>query len=125
MNGFSRKHEAIDLLVLYTLHKDEVWYGFLNDCLVKRDFRRLLATQYALGVGMDNLAKKKLNTEEMISFYFELLNSLEATMRKIHKELRKNPCDNPLNTKEHSVLATEEKRKSDIEFENILRKNRF
>lgn len=97
--------DAIDLLTLYAKGDLKLWNSFLNECFLNLDVNRLADTRRRLQAGMDNAAKKKMNSEEIILFYIRLNRSIENTAKAIVR--KRNPLfsDKPNNVK----LAEKEK----------------
>jgi hypothetical protein len=118
------KHEAINLLTLYSLCDTNQWNEFLTQCFRSQDISTLIKTRYGLQVGMNDLVKQKLNSEKMIQFFLRLERSIEKTITKIVREKTPNPCDNPL-LASHSIEFKDEKNKRDNELELFLRKSGY
>lgn len=107
---------------LYTKGDYRVWNHILTKCLRKMDMDRLATLRYQLQAGMDDLAKKKLNTDEMCKWFIRLQNSVENTAKKILRKKYPNPCDNPLTI---DLASLDAKRKRDHEFELWLKKTGY
>ncbi len=114
-----RKHEAIDLMKLYSIGDNKIWNKMLTECFNQMNINRLAIIRYQIQAGMDDLAKNKLNNEQIIIWYCRLMKSLEITAKRIIK--RKHPLanDNPLLTNLHSS-GLELKRKRDLELKKFL-----
>ncbi len=91
-----KKYEAIDLMVLYSKGSNNGWNNFLNLCYETRNINALAKMRYSVQVGMDNLAKNKLNNDEINVWFCRLISSLEITAKKIIKLKHPLPHDNPL-----------------------------
>lgn len=121
----SRKFEAIDLMKLKALGSANGWNEFLDDCVLKLDIERLAKVRYQIAAGMDDLAKKKMNTEEMNLFFIRLNRSLENTARQIVRKRNPLPHDDPLEAANWSSEYLEAKRKRDRELAAFLRKSAY
>ncbi|HLP81124.1 MAG TPA: hypothetical protein VK141_03900 [Nitrosomonas sp.] len=91
-----RKYQAIDLMKLYSQGSTNGWNEFLTDCYKKRDINRLGKMRYSVQAGMDDLAKKKLNTDEINAWFCRIIKSIELTAKRIIKIKHPLPGDNPL-----------------------------
>ncbi len=96
---------------LFTLGSANGWNDFLKDCERGCMVNRLADTQVRIQRGMAKLAKEKLNTEEMITFYCRLSKSLDDTIKKIDKKLNPVLNDDPLKAKkdEKSMKAKKDR----------------
>lgn len=114
-----RKHEAIDLMKLYSLGNNKLWNKMLTDCYNQMNIDRLAKIRYQIQAGMSDLSKNKLNSEEITIWFLRLQKSIEITAKRIIK--RKHPLanDNPLLTSLHSK-GLEIKRKRDLELKKFL-----
>lgn len=117
-----RKYDSIDLLKLYTTCSTEQWNTWLSACLREDNIEALKQVYYGTQVGMDNLAKQKLNTEKINNWFIRLQRSIEKTLKGILRKKYPNPNDNPLAT---TAEALEAKRKRDHDFELFLKGARF
>lgn len=88
-----RKYEAIDLMKLYSQGSANGWNEFLTDCFIKNDINKLAVVKYKISAGMDDLAKQKLNTEEMNIQFARWVRSIEITARRIIKKMFPLPGD--------------------------------
>lgn len=118
------KHEPIDLMELYVKGTPEKWNHFLSKCLAARDMDTLLTTRYRMQAGMAELAKKKLNTDEMCNWFIRAQKSIETTCRQIWRLKTPNPCDNPKQAM-NFLHAKSEKKKRDEELELIFKRTSF
>lgn len=109
-----RKHEAVDLLKLYTLGSHNGWNDFLKKCFAKGNINALAKLRYQLQCGMDDLAKQKLNTHEINVWYLRLIRSLEITAKKIIKIKHPMPGDDPLNKSFPDTLEIKRKRDQEL-----------
>ena len=125
MKGLNmRQFEAIDLLKLYSNSNTKKWNSFLTNCLTNGDINTLTMTRYGLQAGMDDLAKKKLNTEKMILWFIRLQRSLEKTIKDILRKKEPNPCDDPLRAI-NFIHAKIQKTNRDDLLERFLRKKGY
>jgi hypothetical protein len=110
---------------LYATHSATEWNNMLSGCLRKLDMNRLIQVRYQIQAGMTDLEKKKLNTDDMNVWYCRLINSIDKTLRKIHKI--KNPMmgDNPLDNKKQTKKQLEDKRTRDQALAAHLHKKAF
>lgn len=91
-----RQYEAIDLMKLYTLGTSTKWNQMLRSCLERLDINTLAKTRYQLQAGMDDLAKQKLNTDDINLQYIRWIKSIEKTAKQIIRIKHPEPGDNPL-----------------------------
>jgi len=120
----SQKHLKIDLLNLYAKTSSTEWNKFLTKCLQKQDLHTLQSVLYGVQLGMDDLAKQKLNTEKVNVWFVRLQRSIEITMKRIIKSKNPSPLDNPHNANEWGHKLSE-KRKRDHEIELYLKRIRY
>lgn len=120
-----RKYEAIDLMKLNALGSAKGWNDVLTDCHKKLDINRLAKIRYQIQAGMDDLAKLKLNTEDMCVLFVRLNRSLENTAMKILKIKYPLPHDNPLIAKEADPKALILKQKREVEFAKFMRDSAY
>jgi hypothetical protein len=118
------KPPKVDLLRLYSETDITRWNEFLTNCKRRLDLATLESMLYGVQLGMDDLAKKKLNTEKMCVWFIRLQKSIENTMRDIIRIKMPNPCDNPLVAGNYSQFK-DEKKNRDNAVESYLRKVRF
>lgn len=121
----SRKFEAIDLMKLHSLGSANGWNKILDECLLNSDINRLAKLRYQIAAGMDDLAKQKLNTEEMCVWYIRLNRSLENTAKKILRAKYPLPGDNPMEKETNTLKALEQKRKRDYELQQFFKKSSY
>jgi hypothetical protein len=119
-----RKHDSIDLMALYSVCNTDQWNNFLTHCHQIHDISTLVKTRYGLQAGMNDLVKKKMNSEKMIQFFLRLERSIEKTIQRIVREKTPNPCDDPLKASEF-LQFKDEKNKRDSELELFLRKSGY
>jgi hypothetical protein len=122
----SRKFESIDLMKLYSQGHFKTWNRMLATHLRNKDINGLSKVRYQIQGGMDDLAKKHLNTDEINVWYCRLIKSLEKTAKDILKMKYPLPGDNPLLSKRNQDTkeAAKElafKRKRDQEFMKFIR----
>lgn len=121
----SRKYEALDLTKLYSLGSFRGWNDFLTECLDKGDINALAVLRYRIAAGMDDLAKAKLNTEDMCVFYIRLNRSIENTAKAIIRRKHPLPQDDPLNGSDSTRKTLEAKRKRDHELQMFMKKSAY
>jgi len=120
----SRKHEAINLLKLYSTVNKTQWNAYLTKCHRNHNVRELATMLYRVQAGMALLAKKKLNHEEIDLWFVRIVRSLDKTLKKIWREKHPNPLYNPAIAREH-LHRIGEKRMLDIEYEKWVRRQMF
>ena len=91
-----RKVDAIDLMKLYSKGSHNGWNEFLNKCYLESNINALARMRYSVQAGMADLAKKKLNTDEINVWFCRITKSLEKTAKQIIKKKHPLPGDNPL-----------------------------
>ena len=92
----SRKYEAIDLMKLYSHGSSNGWNDALSKCHETHNINRLGKLLYQIQAGMDDLAKKKLNTPAMNVWFARLTKSIEKTAKLIIRERHPSPADWPI-----------------------------
>ncbi len=112
------KLDSIDLMKLWSLGSNNGWNDFLTECDRTDSISRLQDCRRRIQVGMKDLAKKKLNTDEIDVWFARLIKSLDKTMTKIDKRLNPMQNDNPLNT-------TKDPRQIAAKKERDLRREKF
>lgn len=120
-----RKFEAIDLAKLYALGSANGWNEILNDRAARQDIAGLAKLRYQIAAGMDDLAKKNLNTEEMILWFIRLNRSIENTARKVLREKYPLPEDNPLDLANRTAATGDMKKKRDDELARFLKRSAY
>lgn len=75
--------EAINLLDLRFQSGTDEWNRFLTRCRNSHDLQTLGDVYRRVNMGMADLAKGKLNTDEMTGWYLRLQKSLENTCLEI------------------------------------------
>lgn len=120
-----RKHEAIDLMKLYSLGSNNGWNKILTECLNNLDINRLAKIRYQIQAGMDDLVKKKLNTAEVNVWFCRLTKSLEITAKRIIKIKKPMLVDQPLLSKIASSDLKETKKTRDKELMNFLKSSSY
>jgi hypothetical protein len=126
-----RKFEGIDLLKLYTIGDSTKWNEMLTDCYDRSDINKLARIKYQIQVGMDDLAKKKLNTDDINTQFARWIKSIEITSKRIIKKNRplyldtadKGAIENCNESLKKIYL--EEKQKRDTDLNDFLRKSSF
>lgn len=124
ITGRKGKPPKVDLLRLYAETDAVRWNEFLTNCKRRLDLRTLETFLYGVQLGMDDLAKKKLNTEKVNLWFIRLQRSIENTIREIIKIKMPNPCDQPLIAGNWTDKKAEKKWRDD-QIERHLRKVRF
>lgn len=119
-----RKHDSIDLMKLYSLGSSNGWNQMLSVCLRNLDINKLMQVKYGIESGMDDLVKKKLNTDDVNVWYLRLVKSIENTAKQIIKIRNPLPHDNPLIAKDHSKTK-DIKTKRDKELYDFIKKSSF
>ena len=121
-----RKHQAVDLMKLYSQGSTNGWNEFLNQCYETDNINRLARMRYAVQAGMDDLAKKKLNTDDMNAWFCRITKSLERTAKQIIKKKYPLPGDNPLLAKKAEYKDLHQiKRKRDKELADFMRASSY
>lgn len=118
------KPPKIDLLKFYAEVDTKRWNQFLANCVRRLDLQTLETMLYGVQLGMNDLAKKNLNTEKISVWFIRLQKSIENTIRDIVRIKMPNPCDNPLTAAEHAKNLAR-KRERDQALERHLRRVRF
>lgn len=121
----NRKHEAIDLMALYAKGSANGWNEFLTECFNKRDINRLAKVRYQICAGMDDIAKAKLNTDDINVWFVRLTMSLENTAKRILRKKYPFPQDNPLIAKESDPKYLTAKRKRDHELQIFMKESSY
>lgn len=124
MSQGRRKWDGIDLMRLMTEWDTKKWNAFLTRCDNNDDVTALQKTRYGLQIGMDDLAKNKMNSDEIIELYLRMIRSIENTAKRIFRRKYPNPCDNPILAAEYSKFL-ESKRDRDHELEKYFKKSGF
>lgn len=89
----SRKQEGIDIMKLMTFGSHKGWNEFLAKCYKNNNINELARVKYQISVGMTDLAKTNLNTEEINVQFTRWIRSLEITAKKIIKKMYPMPTD--------------------------------
>lgn len=119
-----KKHDAIDLVKLYSTFTASEWNAVLTKAHREHDLRKMAQLRYQLQAGMRDLAAKKMNTEKMIHWWIRLQTSIENTMKLILREKQPNPCDNPKTAGENMHLK-QAKKDRDHELELFLKRSGY
>jgi len=126
-----KKHDGIDLMKLYTLGSANGWNEFLHKCYKNKKIDDLAKVKYQISVGMDNLAKQKLNTNEINNWFARCIRSLEITAKKIIKLKYPNPLDTMISTDLYKLSVfekekiTKNKRQRDEALKEFFRKSSY
>jgi len=120
----SRPYGTIDIVSLYSKSKLDTWNDYLTRCYKTHNIRELEKMTHRLCVGMDDLVKDKLNSQEMINFYQRIQRSVEKTLKFMWRDKYKNPLYDPWGIKNilDKTRAKAEKRAFDQAFEVYYRK---
>lgn len=121
----SRKFEGIDLMKLYTLGSNNGWNEFLTKCVSEKNINELAKVLYQIQVGMDNLAKQKLNTPQIDEWFCRLTRSIEISAKRIIKARHPMPGDNPLNDLKIKESTHVIKKRRDQELRSFLKNSSF
>jgi hypothetical protein len=116
--------QKIDLLKLYAKGSANGWNEFLTDCLNKQDINRLAKIRRELQAGMADLAKMKLNNEEINVWFLRLCKSTENTAKQIIRLKHAMPGDNPLIASKYPDRLSA-KRARDRELQDFLRRSSY
>jgi hypothetical protein len=120
----SRKFDGIDLMKLHALGSLGGWNKLLTEFDNNADLAGLAKTRYRIQVGMDDLVKAKLNTEQMNLFFIRLNRSLEETAKKIIRRKYPLPDDNPLSL-DATADSSNAKKKRDEELQKFLKQSAY
>jgi len=118
------KPPKVDLLKLYAETSAARWNEFLGNCLSRNDLQTLETMLYGIQLGMNDLAKKKMNTEKMCLWFIRLQRSLENTIKQVIRRRDPSALDNPLRATQFAHKQGE-KRARDQAIERHLKKVRF
>lgn len=103
------------------LRAHDKWNFWLKRCEKNGDINELVKVRYGLQVGMDDLAKKGLNTPAISEMFVRWTRSIEKTARNIIKKKHKFSS---VIAKDYAK-AHQAKRRLEREFEDFLRKSSF
>lgn len=121
-----RKEQAVDLMKLYSQGSANGWNDFLNECYRNNNINRLAKMLYSIQAGMDDLAKKKLNTDEINAWFCRIIKSIEKTAKQIIKKKYPLPGDNPLIAKSKEFIDIHEiKKRRDKELADFMRASSY
>jgi hypothetical protein len=127
----SRKQEGIDIMKLMTFGSHKGWNEFLDKCYKNNNINELARVKYQISVGMTDLAKTNLNTEEINVQFVRWVRSLEITARKIIKKMYPMPTDS-ISRDELALISNDDKTKiqkakraRDAALAEFLRKSSF
>lgn len=121
----SRKFEAIDLMKLFSKGSANGWNEFLEECFLNQDINRLAKVKYQIQAGMDDLAKGKLNTDELDVWFIRLSKSIDDTARRVIRVRHPLPGDNPTGDAELSKKYSDAKKRRDHELKIFLRDSSY
>lgn len=121
-----RQHQAIDLMWLRANVHAKAWIQFVDLCKRTHDVQKLTTTLYGMQAGMADLAKQKLNTEEINVWYIRLTRHLEKGIKQVLREQTPMPGDTALGKAKSGSLVhdpkwRQEKKKRDNDLEKFLR----
>lgn len=121
-----RKVESVDLMKLYSQGSSNGWNDFLNACYKSQNINALGKMRYAVQAGMDDLVKKKLNTDDINVWFCRLIKSIEITAKRIIKYKNPLPGDNPLIAKNIEFVDQRKiKQKRDQELAKFLHESSY
>jgi len=121
-----RKVESVDLMKLYSQGSSNGWNDFLNACYKSQNINALGKMRYAVQAGMDDLAKKKLNTDDINIWFCRLIKSIEITAKRIIKTKFPLPGDNPLIAKNSEYIDQRKiKQKRDQELAKFMHESSY
>lgn len=120
-----RKFPAIDLMKLKASGSFVGWNQMLETALAKQNINKLVQVRYGIQAGMDDLAKKKLNSEDIINWWLRLNKSIEDTAKKIIRIKNPSPNDDAITALTAPLGALEAKRKRDKELAEFLRRSSY
>ena len=121
-----RKVESVDLMKLYSQGSSNGWNDFLNTCYKNQNINSLGKMRYAIQAGMDDLVKKKLNTDDINVWFCRLIKSIEITAKRIIKVRNPLPGDNPLIAKNIEFVDQRKiKQKRDQELAKFMHESSY
>lgn len=121
-----RKVESIDLMKLYSQGSHKGWNEYLNKCYNDRNINSLAKMRYSVQAGMDDLVKKKLNTDEINNWFCRIIKSLEITAKRIIKAKYPLNIDNPLLAKDSKYFhEIKIKKKRDQELAKFMHESSY
>lgn len=89
-------NDSIDLMKLYSKGSTNGWNEFLSRCYDNSNINALAQVRRGIQMGMNDLVKKKLATDDINVWFCRLNKSIEITAKKIIKKRLPLPGDNPL-----------------------------
>lgn len=125
------RHDGIDIMKLYTQGNTKSWNDMLDSCTAALDINRIAQIKRELQIGMSNLEKLKLNTNDINVQFVRWTRSLELTAKRIIKKKHPMPGDNLMITNlqeddsNFKLKALNAKRKRDEELREFLRKSSY
>lgn len=121
----SRKYEAIDLMKLRAQGSTNGWNEILTKYYNRRDINALAKLKYQICAGMDDLAKQKINNDEINAWWCRLVKSIETTAKRIIKLQIPMPGDNPLMAAKLGLTELEAKRRRDRELAKFMKESSY
>lgn len=118
----SKDYLRIDLLILHRDMNTGKWNNFLSKCKDHENVEALKKVLVGIQMGMDHLAKNKMNTPEICVWYSRLHRSLEITAKKIFRKKYPMPGDNALDKEYKNPKWLEAKRQRDQAFREFMTK---
>lgn len=118
----------IDLVKMCASWNQETWYDFLYTLYLNSDMQEASDVLRRLQMGMDQLVKKKLNTDHMGNWFLRLTTELEQTMKIIYRKHNENPLYDSRNKDklgDDFDAAKREKKRLDQEFYKQFRKSTY
>lgn len=101
------------------------WNQVLTTHLEQGNIDGLARLRYQIAAGMDDLAKRKMNTDEMNVWFIRLNKSIEDTAKKIIRKKHPMPEDNPLASSHYTHATGEAKKKRDHELAMFFKRSAY
>lgn len=125
------KFDSIDVMKLYTFGSSNGWNEFLSHCYETNNINKLAKVKRELSIGMDNLAKQQLNSDDINTQFVRWVRSLEITAKKIIKKMHPMPTDTTSKLQLDKIDSVDRekiqkaKRERDRALQDFLRKSSF
>jgi len=123
MESINKKYPRVSLIDIIYNHNSNEWIKFLTKCHVNNDVEMLKRTLYGIQYDMSELAKQKLNTNEISTMFLRLQKSLQDTARKIYRKIYPMPQDKGKGKQYLNFIDV--KRNRDKAFQEWLRDSSF
>lgn len=125
-------NEEVDVLRLYAgtlrgFHDDEFstahqkWNNWLKDCFAHNQFDLLIAVRRGIQIGISNVQRKGLMTEDIAAMYCRWIGSIDKTIRRIIKN-RQTTGNDFIDKTFHSADNLKTKRERDVALEEYLKR---